>query len=210
MNKPILLTAGMNGQVDRLLSQIGESTCLVVKLPKQLPCEPPVYQENKCDVGKGNSYQFMIIADEDKIMMEDLKTLADWGCVIEPIQTPELPIEKKIGLFRNFTEALAEERTLQKENKPTITTFQLSKGLLELLEKKQKATTMKTPDMHDEKRLAAETLQHNNDAFANIPQDVREKINAKFKEIKSKNPKMKINRALRKAGEFYKIKFTFS
>ena len=61
----------------------------------------------------------------------------------------------------------------------------------------------------NEQKLAAETLAHNNDAFAQIPQDVREKINAKFKELKAKNPKWTINRTLRKAGEFYKVKFTF-
>lgn len=60
-----------------------------------------------------------------------------------------------------------------------------------------------------EKKLAAETLAHNNEAFANIPLDVREKINAKFKELKAKNPKWSINRTLRKAGEFYKVKFSF-
>lgn len=68
---------------------------------------------------------------------------------------------------------------------------------------------MDTSAIIEEARHAAEDHAFNKNALNQIPLDVRDKINAKFKELQAKNPKWSINRTLRKAGEFYHVKFTF-
>lgn len=60
-----------------------------------------------------------------------------------------------------------------------------------------------------ESKLAKETMEYNNEALGNIPQDLREKINQEYHRLQKKHPEWNMNRLLRNAGKKHNVKFTF-
>jgi hypothetical protein len=60
-----------------------------------------------------------------------------------------------------------------------------------------------------ESKLAKETMEHNNEALGNIPQDLRAKINAEYHRLQRKHPDWKMNRLLKNAGKKHNVKFEF-
>lgn len=118
-------------------------------------------------------------------------------------------MEKNIDRLRQAAKELGLD-DFQKGQHP-----EFIRSLNEVASEEVKAALEMTPEKFvnmirpSESKLAKETLEHNNTALGNIPQDLRTKINQEYHRLQKKHPDWKMNRLLRTAGKKHNVQFTF-